>query len=627
MKNTQSLLKKGLLLKSQQKYNEAIGCFKKIIKNQADNIDALNLVGDCLRQSGKFDDALHYFKKVLALNPSDPPVHANLAALFLQKGQPDQALLHAQKAEAHCGSNIQFLYHYGLILFALNKLHLAANQFKKVLNTDPDHYGAIINLSLIKMLLGDLKSAETMLLKQNKTFPNDYTILLNLGFCNEQQGLIEKAIEYYKHAASTKDKNRLNAYSGQLFLHHYQWHNSPETLYKYHCQFSDQLEKKSVYPFNMKAYSSQKKLNIGYVSPDFRKHPVGFFIHPILKHHDKASFHIFCYSNTQQIDGMTNEIKKLVYKWTDIRALSNDAICHAIHKDRIHILVDLSGHTTNNCLGVFGMKPAPVQVSYLGYPGTTGISQIDYRITDQWADPQGNDKYYTEKLIRMPHCFLCYHPDPQSPSIANLPAQKNGWISFGSFNRMPKLNDHILDIWAQILKRLKKSRLFLKTKAFNDVEIQKRIKTFFYKRGVEENQLILLAHLPSREQHLSLYNQMDIALDTFPYHGTTTTCEALWMGVPVITLEGEAHVSRASVSILQSIGLQDFIAKNPDEYIEKAIQMGKNFNFLSQLRQQLRSIIGFSSLCKHQAFVSTLEHKYQWMWKQYRDHGAQNCFI
>jgi len=615
--NIQRILKKGLHHKSHQRYHDAMDCFQKIINNQADHLDANNLMGDCLRQLGRHHDAYSYFSKVLERAPDYPPVHENLAGFFLQKEQHEQALFHAQKAEEHSKNNSQFLYHYGLILIGLNQLHLAATQFEKVLDIASDHYGAIINLSLIKILLGETNKAKTMLLDLNKAHPKSYNVLLNLGFCNEQQGNIDQALDYYKQAASTNDKDRLSAYSGQLLLHHYQWNISPESLFKYHSQFLDQFEKKNLFHFNMSDYSSQAKINIGYVSPDFRKHPVGFFIHPILKGHDKTSFNVFCYSATVQKDDMTKNIEEMVYKWTDIRSLSNSAICQAIQKDRIHILIDLAGHTTNNCLGVFAMKPAPIQASYLGYPGTTGISQIDYRITDPWADLPDADIYYAEKLVRMPKCFLCYQPDTQAPPVADLPSQKNGWISFGSFNRIPKLNDNLLDIWAHILKRLKKSRLFLKTKGFNDPEIIKRFKTFFEKRGIEQNRLILLGHSPTREQHLSLYNQMDIALDTYPYHGTTTTCEALWMGVPVITLEGSAHVSRASISILQNIGLKDCIAKSPEDYINKAIQMVSDLSLLRQIRLKLRSIVRSSSLCQQQVYISDLEQMYQWMWRQY----------
>jgi len=619
LKTIQTILKKGLLHKSNHRFDDAIACFKEILGIQADHLEANNHIGDCLRKSGRLDDAHKYYKKVLMIDPSYSPVHASLTAFFLQKQQPEQAMFHAQKAEAHFNTDPQFLYRYGLIFFILNQLHMAANQFTKVLSLDPNHNDAIMNLSIVKILLGDLKNAESMLLNRNKIYPNNYSILLNLGFCNEQQGQIEQAIEYYKQAASINHKNSLDAYSGQLLLRHYQWQNSPEKLYKYHCQFSDQLEKKNIYHFNSKDYSNQVKINIGYVSSDFKKHPVGFFIFPVLQNHDQSTFHIFCYSRTKQYDDMTKKIKNLVYKWTDIRSLSNDAICKAIQKDRIHILVDLAGHTSNNCLSIFAMKPAPVQVSYLGYPGTTGIQQIDYRITDKWADPPGSGKYYAEKLVRMPNCFLCYHPESETPLVSDLPAKKSGWVSFGSFNRIAKLNDNILEIWAQILKGMDKSRLFLKTKAFHDPAIQHRIKTFFKKRGIENNRLILLSLSPSRDQHLSMYNHMDIALDTFPYHGTTTTCEALWMGVPVITLEGKAHVSRASLSILKHIGLDDCIARTTEEYIDKAIQLGSNNSFLSQLRHRLRPIVSRSSLCQVKEYVSDLEEIYQWMWKQIQD--------
>jgi predicted O-linked N-acetylglucosamine transferase (SPINDLY family) len=584
---------------------------------QQNHIDALNQMGERYRQSGRLEKAAQYFQKALALNKSYAPVHANLAAYFLQINNPTQALNHAKRAEIQLDGDAQFLYHYGLIYIALNKIHQAANYFTKVLNIAPEHYGAIINLSLIKMLLGEIKDAESMLLDRNKAFPNEYNTLINLGFCCEQQCLIDQAIDFYQQAALTGDNNKINAYSGQVFLRHYQWNSTSETLYKHHCTFSEQLKKKNVYQFNIEKYLKQPKINIGYVSPDFRKHPVGNFIYPILKNHNQSLFNVYCFSSTEQMDSMSEKIKDVVFQWTDINSLSNEAICNEIHKESIHILVDLAGHTKSNRIEVFAMKPAPIQMSYLGYPGTTGLSQIDYRITDSWADPPGEGKYYAEQLVRMPNCFLCYHPDLQISQPSGLPSEKNGWITFGSFNRMPKMNNTILEIWASILKRLKKSRLLLKTKAFKDPDIQKKIKKFFENKGIESNRLILLQFSPTQAQHFSLYNQMDIALDTYPYHGTTTTCEALFMGVPVITLKGQVHVSRASVSILHNVGLQDCIANTPEEYMYKAIQMASNIPLLRQIRQQLRTIVISSSLCDTQNYISDLERKYLWMWNQY----------
>jgi len=542
--------------------------------------------------------------------------HANQAAYFLEKKQPQQALEHARKAYDNCQEQPQFLYHLGLIWLELNDLHQAARYFFKVITIDSQHYGAIVNLALIKIMLGELHNAETMLLKRNQTFPGEYDTLLNLAFCYEQQGQVDKAIAYYQKAAATNHKEKINAINSQLFLLHYQWGITAEKLYAQHCRFSEYQLNKDAFTFNMQEYMSQPKINIGYVSPDFKSHPVGSFMFPIVKYHNRQLFNIFCYSATEQMDQMTQIFQSFAFKWMDIRSLSNETICQAIQKDHIHILVDLTGYTKNNHIEIFAMKPAPIQVSYLGYPGTTGLSQIDYRITDQWADPPELESFYSEKLVRMPHCFLCYDPEYQSPDVADLPAKENGWISFGSFNRMPKLNDKILEIWAQILMHIHNSRLFLKTKAFNEPLIRKKIYNFFEKRGIEKKRLIVLDHLPSRYDHLSLYNQMDIALDTFPYHGTTTTCQALWMGVPVITLEGQPHVSRASVSILHAIGLQECIAKTPDEYIDKAIQLSGDIPFLSQLRHQLRDLIRSSPLHQSQKFVIELEGIYHRMWNK-----------
>jgi len=613
VKKPNKILKQGLIHKDNNRYQDAIKFFKQVLSKKPDHLDANIHMGDCLRCIGKIDEAYQYFKIALKQDPEYPMTHAHLMPYWLQLKQPEKALFHAKKAEKQCGNQPQFSYQYGLVWLELNKLYDAANQFSNVLAISPDHYGAIINLSLIKILLGEIKQAETMLLNRNQAVPNEYNTLLNLGFCNEQLGQIDKAIDYYQQALDTNDPNRLKAFSGQLFLRHYQWECTSESLYKHHSVFASQVEIKDSCQLNLAAAENQSTIHIGYVSPDFRNHPVGSFIYPILKYHHRDSFKIFCYSTTEQSDEMTARIKILADQWVDIRSMSNEKICKVIQQDRIQILVDLAGHTKNNCIEVFAMKPAPIQVSYLGYPGTTGISQIDYRITDKWADPPGREIFYAEKLIRMPHTFLCFDPEYTAPSVADLPAKKNQWITFGSFNRISKLNDHTFEMWSAILNRIQNSRLILKTKAFSEPMIQIKTKQFFEKRGIEQNRLLLLDHAPTRDQHLNWYNHIDIALDTYPYHGTTTTCQALWMGVPVITLEGQPHVSRASVSILQAIGLQDCIAQTADEYIDKAVLMASDLDLLGNLRQQLRSIMHKSPLCQSQMFVDDLEKVYQWM--------------
>ncbi|MBF0452305.1 MAG: tetratricopeptide repeat protein [Candidatus Magnetomorum sp.] len=610
------LFQKGLFYKSTHQYTDAVSCFQEMLLIQADHIDAINNLGATFKEMGQKQDAQACFFKALNLQPNYPPAHANLALLFLDKKKYQLAFDHAQRAYNNFQSNAVFLFHYGLILEKLNHLPDAAIQYEKAVLIDPNYFAPANNLSIIKILMGDLIDAENLLLDCIKRFPERYKPLINLGLCYEEQGEIQKAIDYYEKAAFMENTDTLTR-SNFLFSLHYHPECNANLLYKYHLKWC-------VYP-NLNKYKQTKNnfdqdqnpINIGYLSPDFRTHPVASFLHPILLNHDKRQFQIICYAHINSADAMTEKIKSLSTKWVDISSMSDDAVCQKIQKDRIHILVDLAGHSKNNRLGIFAMKPAPIQVSYLGYPGTTGLDQIDYRITDQWADPKEFEPFYTETLARMPQCFLCYHPEYQTPEVSCLPALNNGFITLGSFTRMSKVNPYLLEIWAKMLTCLPNSRLILKAQAFHDPLISKRILTFFEKKGIDTHRLTVLERTPSRLEHLKLYHQIDIALDTFPYHGTTTTCQALWMGVPVITLQGQAHVSRVSVSILNTLGLNDCIAQTSEEYIEKVICLSENIHFLTQLRQNLRAIVQQSPLHQSEKFITDLEQLYRWMWHQY----------
>ena len=610
------LLQKGLAYKANRLFNEAINCFKKIIFLEPKHLDAINNLGATYKDLGEKDKASKYFFDVLTLQPDYPIAHANLALVFLNAKEYKTAYFHFQKAFQSFQNNADFLFHYGLTLEKLNFLKEAAVEYERAVRIDPNYYAAMNNLSIIKILMGELTEAEKILLSGIKRFPGKEKLLTNIGLCYEEKGEIHKAIHYYKKAA-TMEKNGTQARSNLLFAMHYLENINMKKLYDVHsrwCTYPNQIMLKRD---SNKHHNIQQIINIGYISPDLRTHPVASFLYPILLNHNKYQVNIFCYSNSENFDMMSEKLKKLSTKWVDISSLTDQDVCHEIQKDNIHILVDLAGHSKRNRLGVLAMKPAPVQLSYLGYPGTTGIEQIDYRLTDQWADPEDFEPFYHEKIVRMPDSFLCFDPEYKFPEIHSLPALKNKYITLGSFNRMSKLNPFILERWATILKHLPDSRLLLKAQAFHDSGIVKKIQIFFEQMGVNKKRLILYERTASRTDHLKMYHNIDIALDTFPYHGTTTTCQALWMGVPVITLIGNAHVSRVSMSILKTMGLTEFIATTSDEYVNKVIHLSNNLHLLSQLRKNLRAIGMNSPLHQSKTFVKHLERIYKMMWEHH----------
>ncbi|HEY9843927.1 MAG TPA: hypothetical protein V6D23_25880 [Candidatus Obscuribacterales bacterium] len=375
--------------------------------------------------------------------------------------------------------------------------------------------------------------------------------------------------------------------------------------------------------FSHAAPAREKKvLKIGYVSPIFRHHAAAFFIEPLLMAHDRQNYDVFCYSDVKTPDAMTRRLQSLAGNWRETHGLEHRALAELIHRDQIDILVDLAGHTAHNRLVVFALKPAPVQVTFRDYPNTTGLSTIDYRLTDAWADPPGlTERFHTEELVRLPLGFSCYLP-PESPAVADLPALSSGYVTFGSFNNLCKLSPATLDLWAGVLRAVPGSRLLLKSLALADAPTCQNFKARFAAQGIAAERLLLQGHSPTFREHLDSYRQVDIALDPFPYNGTTTTCEALWMGLPVVTLAGSTHVARVGVSLLMSLGLKDWIANTQEEYIALARHLAADPAALKQIRAGMRACLRASTLCDAERFTRSVEAAYRTMWQRWCLNGA-----
>ncbi len=322
---------------------------------------------------------------------------------------------------------------------------------------------------------------------------------------------------------------------------------------------------------------------------------------------------------------MTDRLRSLSRSWYDVRSMSNHDLADRIRGNRIDILVDLTGHTGNNRLLTFTRKPAPVQVTYLGYPNTTGMPSINYRLTDAWVDPPGmTDSYYTEVLVRLPHGFLCYQAPSGSPDVGPPPCMERHQITFGSFNNLAKISPETITLWASILRAVPDSRLIVKNLSLQDETTRKQLHDKFLKYGVLTEQLELLPPEYQLSSHLAKYQQVDIALDTFPYNGTTTTCEAMWMGVPVITLAGNMHAGRVGISILSQLGLDECIAQTTDEYVAIAGKLAADKERLAELRGSLREKMSKSTLCDGAGFAQAIECAYREMWEKWCARSQSN---
>ena len=573
----------GVVFECRQNLSKAISFYQKAIDLKSDYAEAYYNMGNAFKGLNKFDKAVLFYRKSLEIKPDSVETYYNMADAFQRDGRLDEAIFAYQKALHLKPELSQACYRMGEAFQEQIKLDEAIFYYQKTLSLKPDCAEACNNM----------------------------------GKAFQDQGRPDKAINAYQNALRIRPDFSL-AVSNLLLSIHYQISVDPLHLFEEHQRRAVQYASKisSELKAHANIFLTDRRLRVGYVSPDFRGHPVAFFVAPLLRNHDQSSFETVCYSNADKEDKVTDLLKGLADKWRNISGISDADAERMIREDGIDILVDLAGHTANNRLLLFARKPAPVQATYLGYPNTTGIRTIDYRITDAWSDPPGRtDHLYTEDLVRLSKSFLCYEPPGDAPEVLKLPAIKNGYITFGSFNNRSKITPKVIKVWSDILKSIPDARMILKSRVLSDIGTRRKLLEMFIQNGLDRKRVELFGFLASGE-HFKFYNRIDIALDTFPYNGTTTTCEALWMGVPVITLKGETHFSRVGVSLLSNAGISEFIAESTDDYVKKAVQLGCKLDSLQVLRARLRSMMAQSSLMDAAGFTRSFEEAYQWMWRR-----------
>jgi len=426
---------------------------------------------------------------------------------------------------------------------------------------------------------------------------------------------LDEAVAAYGKALELSP-NSGKIFSALLFYSHYLAPADREHLFRLHRRFGDMM--RSTRPPRGTSFESvpdpERRLRVGYVSPNFSRHSVGYFIEPVIEYHDRRRFEIYCYYAHRSSDETTRRIRNISDGWRDVAEASNDALEEMIRRDQIDILVDLAGHSKDNRLGVFARKAAPIQMTWLGYPDTTGLDTVDFRITDRVADPApAAESVHTERLLRLDDVFLCYKPPQDSPPVTARARPASG-VVFASFNSIAKVNKHLIEVWARILARVPGSRLILKSAALDYTDTVERVLECCETCGIEPERIELHGWIKDRRDHLSHYHDIDIALDTFPYNGTTTTCEALWMGVPVVSLAGDVHMSRVGATILRSAGLAELTAGNTRAYTDIAVALACDHGRRGALRASLRDMLRSSPLLDHAGFTAGLERAYRERW-------------
>ena len=562
------------------------------------------------------DGAEMQYTAILDIDPANKPARERLAKLYRLAGKDDEALRYYRDLAAQCPGDAAIWNHLGEIEEKLGRTVEAARSYEESLRLDARQADVLVNLGALYGREGKLEQAATHL-ESALALRRDLDVAYhNLGATYYMQGRQAEALDAYERALELVPDSH-ETLSNLIGINHYRTRKDSGYMTGLFRRYLECLA-----PERIKAtlrivrdLSPTRRLKIGYVSPDFRQHSVCYFIEPAIVGHDRRTFEVYCYSDVERPDYKTAHLKAVADHWRDIRGQSNDSVSELIQRDQIDILIDLNGHFANNRLPVFAQKPAPVQVAYLGYPATTGLPEIDYRLTDAVADPRGEtDGEYTEALVRFPEVFLCYAPPDAAPPVSEA-SRSAAPVCFGSFNELPKFSPELVRTWAEILARVPNSTLLLKTRAFSDEGTRNRVARRFREAGVEETRITLLARTPDLASHLSLYAQVDIALDTFPYNGTTTTCEALYMGVPVVTLAGHAHVSRVGASLLNILGLDSLIADSESAYVESAVSLAGNASERARLHDTLRDRMLRATLTDKRAFVSNLESIYRSLWK------------
>ncbi|MCP4394069.1 MAG: tetratricopeptide repeat protein [Alphaproteobacteria bacterium] len=488
--------------------------------------------------------------------------------------------------------------------------------YGQVLKLHSGHAGAYNNLGLLAKKNGDLSKALEYFTLAVEIMPDHVEALNNLAGLHLPLGRSERAeLLYQKALAVMPDSNRLH--SNLLLCRQYQPGITAEQLFEAHKAWGLSVAPNIKPQEFSNSKDADRKIRLGFVSNGLGLHPVGFFSVGMFEHLDKEQFEIHCYSDRKgENDELTKEIRGLVDSWVETSALSLSELSEQIKNDEIDILYDLYGHTDTNRLLMFADKTAPIQITWAGYVGTTGVHAMDYLMADRFHVPETEEHFYHEEVLRMPNCYICYTPPKNCPSVASLPMSRNGYITFGCFNNPAKINDKVLIAWAHILDRVPSSQLLLKYRGMNDPLVVERISRIISHFGIDMERVKCLPY-STRNEFLDTYNEVDIALDTFPYSGGVTTCEALWMGVPVITKPGKTFAGRHSFSHLSNTGLTETIATNTDEYIKLAEKLAKDATWLSNTRLELRAKMTHSPLCDAERFSKDFAKELRQIWKKW----------
>ncbi|WP_406700821.1 tetratricopeptide repeat protein [Singulisphaera sp. Ch08] len=575
-------------------------------------IDALlhEMVTD--HRAGPFHEAELHYRPILVADPSNAETWHLLGLIAHQAGYPLMGVAHLRQALRLCPENVTYLNSLGSIYLENGNDEQAVPCFEEVIRLDPLQLLAYNSLGTALTQLGRYEEAIQTLQTSLAQDPSQLTLHNKLGEINQQLGRFREAMTGYRLASLAVPPFGL-AHNNYLNLtnHLHDW--DAETIFDEHrfwgvraalrqpCRYSNALD-------------PERPLRIGYVSADFRAHSVARFIEPILRNHNRVACLIFLYAEVSAPDELTQRLQGLGHNWRITNGQTPEDVARQVREDAIDILVDLTGHNPSNRLDVFAQQPAPIQATYLGYPNTTGLPAMDCWLTDKVLHPPDEPALAVERMVHLPEAFFCFEPPASAPPVSPLPALRLGRFTFGSHQTFQNLNDDVLALWSRILQAVPESRLLFIDRS-RSPRVADWLRSRFQPLGIAPERIEVRQPDTDDVQDLTVYGEIDLILDAFPFTGHTSTCEALWMGVPVVTLRGERTASRLSAAVLTPLGLTDLIAATPEEYLERAQRLANDPAALTALRQSLRERMG--RLCDGPTFTHQLEATYRQIWRDW----------
>lgn len=603
----------GMALRRAGRVEEGVAALRKARAHDPGDALVANNLGIALQALGRLDEARECLEAAVAAQPELADAHANLGLALKQAGELDAAEGALRRALALEPGSADFLSSLGGVLQARGRRAEARAMFEQALAVAPDHIGALTSLGLAALAEERVEDGLAHLERCVALRPDSAAAANNLATACRLQGDMARAVACCRRALEL-EPGYLAARSNLLASLNYLPDVSTAELLAEHRRLGEQLEAplRAAWPVHGNARDPERGLRIGYVSGDFRSHAMAFSVAPVLAHHDAQRFHVVCYANNADEDDVTARLRAAAHEWHRVAGMSDEAMAALVQQHGIDVLVDLSGHTALNRLGVFARKPAPVQAAWLGYVTSTGLAAIDFRLTDGCVDPPGEDAAgYTETLVRLPWVTV-FEPVADSPAVAPLPTLEGAPFTFACLNHLSKVNAEVVALWARVLTAAPGSRLLIGNAG--DAGVQRRLAAAFARHGIPAARLAFRPRMPLAA-FLALHDEIDLALDTFPYAGGATSCHSLWMGVPFVTLVGDRYMARMGLSLLEEVGLGEFAARTPDEYAAIATRAAREPVRLERLRAAMRERLAASPLLDGASFTRALEAAYRAMWR------------